>query len=418
MLQIKKSDHLKWKVTIGGSKNAVLPIMAASLLIPGKVVLHNVPEIGDVYTYLDILSEIWVIYSFCDNTLILDSTDLKKAHFDLEKIKKIRVSILLLAPILQRLGEISIPTPGGCNLGARSIESHLEGLKNIGYDIEMQEEMISLSWSSDAGERTINAGFWVTPTENLIVANVLRSGRTTIMLWAIEPHVMNLIDFLRAAWANISIRYDNTIIIDWVSALKTDIDFEVISDYIQSGTYMIMWALAAEEYITIEKACVDDLYVFIQKMREAWVRIDIQDNDTLRVYRASELKAVDIQTNIFPGFPTDLQSPFALLMTQATGSSMIHEVLFEGRLGWTIELEKMWVPVNLLNRHECEIKGPTALIGTTVASWDLRAWAAMVIAGLIASGQTTITQVEYIYRWYDKLVWNLKSLGADIREIK
>lgn len=418
MLQIKKSDHLKWSVTIWGSKNAVLPIMAASLLIPGTVVLHNVPEIGDVFTYLDILSELGVVYSFCDNTLTLDSTHLKKTDFDLEKIKKIRVSILLLAPILQRLWEISIPTPGGCNLWARSIQSHLDGLKNIGYDIEMQEEMISLSWSSVSGDRVINAGFWVTPTENLIVANVLRPGQTSIMLWAIEPHVMNLIDFLRAAGADISIRYDNTIIVQWVSTLKTDIDFEVISDYIQSGTYMIMWALAAQDYITIEKACVDDLYVFIQKLQESGVRIEQQGHDTLRVYRATHIKPVDIQTNIFPGFPTDLQSPFALLMTQAQWSSMIHEVLFEWRLGWTIELEKMWVPVNLLNRHECEIKGPTALVGTTVASWDLRAGAAMVIAGLIATGQTTITNVEYIYRGYDQLVENLKKLWADIREIK
>jgi len=374
MLKIKKSDQLSWEVSISWSKNAVLPIMAAALLIKWKATLYNVPEIWDVFTYLDILSELWVQYNFKNNILTLDSSHLKHTDFDLEKIRKIRVSILLLAPILQRLWKISIPTPGWCNLWARSIQAHLDGLSDIWYDVDMQEEQISLSWSTQSWDKVINWGFWVTPTENLIVANVLRKGETKIMLAAIEPHVMNLITFLRTAWANISIRYDNTIIIQGVEALKTDIECDIISDYIQSGTYMVMWALAAKDSIIITNARVEDLYIFIEKLKQAWVKIDILDNDSVRVYRSNNLKALQIQTNIFPGFPTDLQSPFAMLMTQAVGKSEIHEVLFEWRLGWTIELEKMWVDVSILNRHECEIVWWNSLIGTTVASWDLRAW--------------------------------------------
>jgi len=417
MFKIKKSDNLSGEITISGSKNAVLPIMAAALLIKWKTTLHNVPEIGDVFTYLDILSELWVEYSFQNNTLILDSSQLKHTDFDLEKIRKIRVSILLLAPILQRLGKISIPTPGGCNLWARSIQAHLDGLENIGYDVTMKDEEISLNGQTESGDKVINGWFGVTPTENLIVANVLRKGETKIMLGAIEPHVMNLITFLRTAGADISIRYDNTIIIQWVEELKTDISCDIVSDYIQSGTYMVMWALASKESITIKNARVDDLYIFIEKLKQAGVKIDILDNDSVRVYRAKTLKPVHIQTNIFPGFPTDLQSPFAMLMTQVEWKSEIHEVLFEGRLGWTIELEKMWVDVSILNRHECEIKGWNKLVWTTVASWDLRAGAAMVIAGLIAEGETIVTNVEYIHRGYDKLIENLKNLGADIEEL-
>ncbi len=417
MLKIRKSDQLSGEVSISGSKNAVLPIMAAALLIEGKTTLNNVPEIGDVFTYLDILSELWVEYSFKNNVLVLDSSNLKHTDFDLEKIRKIRVSILLLAPILQRLGKISIPTPWGCNLWARSIQAHLDGLSDIGYDVEMQQEQISLSGTTQSWDKVINGGFWVTPTENLIVANVLRKWETKIMLGAIEPHVMNLITFLRTAGADISIRYDNTIIIQGVEKLKTDISCDIISDYIQSGTYMVMWALAAKDSITIKNAQVDDLYIFIEKLKQAWVKLDILEGDSLRIYRSDNLKPLHIQTNIFPGFPTDLQSPFAMLMTQAKWTSEIHEVLFEWRLGWTIELEKMWVDVSILNRHECEIVGWNTLIWTTVASWDLRAGAAMVIAGLIADGETTITNVEYIHRGYDNLVSNLKSLGADIEEI-
>lgn len=418
MLKIKKSDQLSWEVTISGSKNAVLPIMAAALLIQWKTTLTNVPEIWDVFTYLDILWELWVEYSFQNNILVLDSSHVKHTDFDLEKIRKIRVSILLLAPILHRLWKISIPTPGWCNLWARSIQAHLDGLENIGYDVSLNGEDISLSWTAEAWDKIINGWFGVTPTENLIVANVLRSWETKIMLAAIEPHVMNLITFLRIAWADISIRYDNTIIITWVDSLETDTECEIISDYIQSGTYMVLWALAAKKSITIHNARVDDLYIFIEKLKQAWVQLDILEDDSVRVYRSNNLKALHIQTNIFPGFPTDLQSPFAMLMTQATGTSEIHEVLFEGRLGWTVELEKMWVPVSLLNRHECEIIGPKKLIWTRVASWDLRAWAAMVIAWLIAEGETTVTSVEYIHRWYDNLVSNLKALWADIEEVE
>ena len=418
MLKIKKSDQLSGEVSISGSKNAVLPIMAAALLIKGKTTLRNVPEIGDVFTYLDILWELWVEHSFKNNVLTLDSSHLKHTDFDLEKIRKIRVSILLLAPILQRLGKISIPTPGWCNLWARSIQAHLDGLSDIWYDVEMQEEQISLSGSTQSWDKVINGGFWVTPTENLIVANVLRNWETKIMLAAIEPHVMNLITFLRTAWADISIRYDNTIIIQGVEELKTNIECDIVSDYIQSGTYMILWALAAKHSIVIHNARVDDLYIFIEKLKQTGVKIDILEDDSVRVHRASQLKAIHIQTNIFPGFPTDLQSPFAMLMTQAQGTSEIHEVLFEGRLGWTIELEKMWVDVSILNRHECEIVWGNSLLGTTVASWDLRAGAAMVIAWLIAQGETTITNVEYIHRGYDNLVSNLKALGADIEEIE
>jgi UDP-N-acetylglucosamine 1-carboxyvinyltransferase len=423
MLVVNWWKKLSWKIKIGWSKNAALPIMAAALLIKWKVTLKNVPEIQDVFTYLDILEGIWVEYSFSKNILTLDSTNLKNTNFDLEKIKKIRVSVLLLAPLLDRLWNVSIPTPWGCNLWARSIFSHLKWLENIGYKYEYKQDennqdLVYLSGKSKGWDLVIDAWFWVTPTENLIVANVLRNGKTTIKLSAIEPHVLNLVDFLRTAWAEIFIRYDHTIIINGVSDLKNDFEFDVVSDYIQSWTYIIIWALASKEYIDIENARIDDLYSFLEKIRESWVKFEDLWNDVLRVYKAEKIKATNIQTNIFPGFPTDLQSPFAVLQTQAEWISRIHEILFEWRLNWLVELETMWLNMSILNPHQAHISWKCKFIwGKSVTSWDLRAGASMIIAWLITDWTTKIEKVEYIHRWYEDIVKNLTNLWADIEEI-
>ena len=417
MYKINWKKELSWTVKIWGSKNAVLPIIAASLLIKWKTTLTNVPEIGDVFTFLDIIKEIWVKVEFKNHILKLDSTKLKHTDFDLEKMKKIRVSILLLAPLLDRLWKISIPTPWGCNLGKRPIDDHIKWLENIWYKSIINFESIDLEWETKSWDLEINAGFWVTVTENLLVANVLRKGTTTIKLAAIEPHVMNLVDFLRKAWAKISIRYDHTIIVEWVEELKNNVeDFEIVSDYIQSGSYMVIWALCSKDFITIENARVDDLFFFIQKMREMWVKLDILENDKVRVYRSKNLKPTNIQTNVFPGFPTDLQSPFALLMTQAQWVSKIHEVLFEWRLGWLVELEKMGLSIKILNPHEAEITWWVDFKWNTVTSWDLRAGCAVAIAGLMAEGETLVTNNVYIKRWYEDFIENLQNLGAEIEE--
>ncbi len=417
MFRIEWWKKLKGTVKIGGSKNAALPIIAAALLIDGKVTLTNVPEIGDVFTFLNIIREIGVQAEFKNHILELDSRQLKHASFDLEEIKKIRVSILLLAPLLQRLGKISIPTPWGCNLGARPIDAHLWWLTSIWYSSIVSPESIELEGKSESGDIVINAGLWVTSTENLLVANVVRKGKTTIKMSAIEPHVINLIDFLRQAGANISIRYDHTIIVEWVDELVWNFECAIISDYIQSGSYMVMWALCAKEYITIENARIWDLYIYIEKLREAGVKIEEWENDSVKVFRAKNIKPTDIQTNIYPWFPTDLQSPFAVLQTQADWVSKIHEVLFEWRLGWLIELEKMGLEKTIHNPHEAEITGRASLEWTTVTSWDLRAGCAVVIAGLVADGQTNVTNIAYIKRWYEDFIENLQKLWADIEEM-
>lgn len=420
MIKVKWWNLLSGKVKISWSKNAALPLIAASLLINGKVTLHNVPKIGDVLTLLDILRDIWVDYKFEWNTLFLDNSNLEPKLFDYSKIKKIRASILLLGPLLYRFKKISIPFPGWCIIGKRPIDSHLDGLHALGYNVSFVDNHIDISGTLDAGDKIINAWFWVTATENLIVANIFRTGHTTIKMSALEPHVLNLVDFLNAAGADIVINHTHHIHINWVEKLENIVEFDVIADYIESGTFMVIWALAAKDYIDIEDARIEDLYSFIEKLREAWIKIEDLWNDVARVYRADKIKAIELQTNIFPGFPTDLQSPFAILLSQAEWISKIHEVLFEWRLNFLVELDKLWGHTAILNPHQALIFGKTELKArnTTVTSWDLRAGAAMIIAGLIAEGETFITNVEYIERWYENFVPKLKTLGADLEFIK
>lgn len=417
MYRIQNSTNLSWKVKISWSKNAWLPLLAWALLVRWKVTFKNMPKIGDIITFLEILKTIWRSYKFENNILFLDTTNIDIKWLNTEMIKKIRASILLLSPILEYFSEIKIPFPWGCNIWKRPIDWHLLGFKKIWYETSFNNDEIIIKWKKISWNITINAWFWVTSTENIIISNIKREWTTTIKMAAIEPHVINLIDFLRIAWADIEIKFNHTIVINWVNKLRSNFEFEVISDYIESGTFMIIWALWSKEYIDIENARIDDLYSFIEKLNEAWVKTINMWNDVLRVYKAKKIKKVELQTNIFPWFPTDLQPPFSVLMTQAEWVSKIHEVLFEWRLNFLVELDKMRWHTAILNPHEALIFWPTKLKWANVTSWDLRAWARMVIAGLIAEWETQITNIEYIERWYENFIEKLKSLWAKIEKI-
>lgn len=418
MFVINWWKKLSWKVKISWSKNACLPILAASLLLKWKITLNNVPNIWDVITMLEIMSSIWVKHNFSWDKLELDTSSLNINSLELDKFKKIRASILLLAPLLHFFKKISIPSPWGCNIWKRSIDSHLNWLKSIWYECEVKDNMIKVYWWEKEWDTIINAWFWVTGTENLIVANVLRDWITTIKSAAIEPHVINLIEFLKKAWWEIELRYDHTIIIKWVKSLKKEIEFDIISDYIESGTFIIVAALASKKYIDVENARIEDLYSFLEKLKEAWVKFEDIGKDTLRVWRCDNLKAINVQTNLYPWFPSDLQSPFAILLTQAEWISKIHEILFESRLNFLVEIEKMKWHVAILNPHEALIFWKINLKSWAIlTSWDLRAGVAMVIAALLANWESQITNIDYIKRWYSNFVDKMTLLWADIEEL-
>jgi len=364
------------------------------------------------------MQDLGIIYQINWSSLSLDTSNLNTNFLDFDKIKQIRASILLLSPILFLFWKVTIPFPWWCNIGARPIDNHLNWLKAIGFDCIYDNNLISLSWKIKIWDIVLDAWFSVTSTENLIIANVLRKWKTTIMSSAFEPHVINLIDFLRNAGADIKLTYDHKIIISWVDQLKDNVEFDIISDYIESGTFIVIWALLAENFIDIKNARIKDLYVFLEKLKEAWVIFEDIWNDTLRVYRARNLSKVNIQTNIYPGFPTDLQSVFAILQTQCEWISKIHEILFEGRLNYLVELESIGVDLRILNPHEAIIIWKSKFKSwKTLNSWDLRAGVAMVIVGLLINWETKVDKVEYIFRWYENLIYKLNSLWADIKLI-
>lgn len=403
---------------ISGSKNAALPLIACGLFFD-HYTLHNVPRIGDVFTFLEIIASLGVKVDFTGDTLTFDTTGITLENLNRELIKKIRVGIFLFPALLKRFGELQIPYPGGCNIGKRPIDEHLSAFQAFGYIGSGTGDNIDFKGKLATDDIEISAGFAVTATENAIMMGAFRKGKTTIHLAAIEPHVMNLIDFLKTISVQINVDFDHTITIFGISETPKTAETTVIADYIESGTFVVLGALCSNPSITIKNARIKDLTLFLEKCERAGVRMDIdKSTDTIVVYNSTNhLRATKIQTNIFPGFPTDLQSPFALLLSQAEGTSRIHEVLFEGRLNWLVELEKMKGHIAILNPHEALIFGKTSLRAATVSSWDLRAGVTMILAGLIAEWDTKITNVEYIERWYEDIVWKIKKLGATIEKI-
>jgi UDP-N-acetylglucosamine 1-carboxyvinyltransferase len=417
MFQIENSRELSGAVTIGGSKNAGLPLISAALLIPGKVTFSNVPDILDVHDFIHFYKSLWASTDFSWDVLSIDTTRISLKNIDTSAIARTRAGIYFMAGLLSRFEKADLPFPHGDKIGKRPIDEHIKWYTDMWYWFEQSGEILKFSGSGSSDDVTITAYFAVTATANLIMWASTRTGTTTIQLAAFEPHIFNLIDFLRSAGVQIDVRYDHTIIVHGTRIIKTDLQQEVISDYLQSWTFAIIAALTSKEYIDIHNARIPDLWAFLYKLHETGVQTENLWNDTLRVYRCHNLKAVNIQTNIFPWFPSDLMALFTVLMTQCEWTSRVHEVLYEWRLNSLIEYEKLWASPRIINLHEAKITGPSKLIGTRVDSWDLRFWATMVIAGLIAEWTTHVENVYWINRGYDDFLWKLQSLWAKIEEI-
>jgi len=417
MFKVQESRQLQWSVSIGGSKNAALPLLAAALLIKWKIHLTNVPDILDIHDFIHFYESLWAEVSFKNHELFLDTANLDVSGMDTSKIARTRAWIYFIAWLLHRFWNASIPFPSWDKIWKRPIDEHINGYKDMWYTFFERDDMLHFEGPWFDTDVTITAYFAVTATANLIMWWVGRKWITTIELAAFEPHIFNLVDMLRQAGVVIDIRYDHTIIIHWGTTLASEISQEIIPDYLQSGTFIILWALASEKYIDIHRARISDLASFLYKIHETGVKTQDMWNDTLRVYRAHKLKAVNIQTNIFPWFPTDLMPLFSVLMTQCEWTSRIHEILYEGRLNWLVEYERLWASPRIINLHEAKITWPTALVWNTVNSWDLRSWAAMVLAGLISSWETKIDNIYWINRGYDDFIWKLKQLWANIEEL-
>lgn len=412
-LLIKGGAKLSGSVSIKGSKNAALPIMCAALLVKGRVVLTNVPDISDVKTLCKIFDSINVHTEFKDNTLIIDSTNISLAKFDKDLFCKMRASVLVIPALLKHFGKGEIGIPGGCVLGKRSLQTHYDVLSAFNCQSEELESSIKFSTDGFISYTGIIPEASVTASENAIMLAVSSQGKSVIQNLACEPHVEDLCKFLISLGADIKGVGTSKLEINGGLELKqTQESHSICGDYLQAGTYILMAAITNSP-IEVKNFNPEDLGMFLYLLKKAGVKF-AKTNNSITVTSAENLKPVDVKTAVHPGFPTDLLSPFVIFLTQCNGKSTIFETLFEGRFSFLYELEKMGAEINILNNHQAEINGPTKLKGKVVNSCDIRAGAAMVLAAMIASDQTIITDIKYIDRGYDNFDKNIKDLGGII----
>ncbi|MBI2464414.1 UDP-N-acetylglucosamine 1-carboxyvinyltransferase [Candidatus Peregrinibacteria bacterium] len=410
---IDGGKKLNGEIHVSGSKNATLPILAACLLTDEPCTLKNVPDIADVHSMIHLLKGLGVKVRFQNNTVLIHAEKVKKTAIDDPLVGKFRASILLLGPLLRRLGDVRLNFPGGCVLGKRSIYAHLHALQELGGKIEGKSTHIHLRGNHLQGKNFVMSEISVTATENAIMAAVLAEGMTIIRLAAAEPHVQDLCLFLNKMGARIKGIGTHALIIHGVKKLKGT-GYKITSDYLEVGTLALAAALT-KGTVTIKGIESHHLDSFWNKLEEVGAKFELKTNE-VTIYPTDHFMAVEkLRTAVYPSFATDLQAPFSVLLTQADGESFIFETLFEGRLNYLFELEKMGAKLAIINPHQARIHGPTALKAVPVASCDIRAGTAMVLAALIAKGTTEISNIYYIDRGYENLDKKLRSLGASIQ---
>ncbi|MFH1410620.1 MAG: UDP-N-acetylglucosamine 1-carboxyvinyltransferase [Patescibacteria group bacterium] len=406
---------LEGAVKVSGSKNAALPIIAATLLTDEEVILTNVPDIADIAIMEHILHYLGIETNFEGNTFTIRAGASKNLEIKHELVSKLRGSSLFLGPLLARHNEVKLAFPGGCVIGKRPIDAHLHALKSLGAKILESEELLHLKTEKLVGSKFTMTEASVTATENAIMAAVLAEGDTTIRLAASEPHVQDLCNFLVSMGAKIDGIGTHTLRIKGVKELHGT-EHRITPDYLETGTLVLAAAITGGT-VDILDIVPEHLDIFWQKLREVGVHFDL-GRDSVRVLPSKQMKAINLKTAIFPSFPTDLQAPCTALLTQAEGRSFIFETLFEGRFQYLYELERMGLKPKILNPYQAEVEGPSKLKGAAVASCDIRAGAGVLIAALAAEGQTEISNIYYIDRGYERLDEKLNSLGAKIERLK
>ena len=413
-LIIHGGHELHGRVKISGAKNAVLPIIAATLLAQDKpCVLDEVPYLNDVCTIAEVLRQLGAKVDFNrqQHTLFVDSTVLKTVDAPYDLVRKMRASFVIMGPLLARYGKAKISMPGGCAIGTRPIDLHLKGFEALGAEIEIGHGFISATAPNGLKGTSIYLDFpSVGATENIIMAACMAEGQTILENAAQEPEIIDLANFLNIMGAKIRGAGTNVIKITGVPKLIGH-NYTIIPDRIEAGTYMVAVAMTGGD-IYIENAISEHLKPVIAKLNEAGVKIE-EDIDGIRVSCNNRPKAVDIKTLPYPGFPTDMQAQFMAFTTIAEGTSTVTETVFENRFMHVDELKRMGACIKVDGRTSI-VEGVPSLNGCQVKATDLRAGAAMVLAGLVANGETEVSYIHHIDRGYDNLVEKLCGLGADI----
>ena len=403
---------LKGEVAISGAKNACLPIMAATLLAPGKTVLHNVPILKDVQTMANVLRVIGAKIYREDHTLIIDTESCDHPEAPYELVSTMRASFLVAGPLIARMGKAKISRPGGCTIGPRPIDEHLRGFKALGAEICEEHGYVYCKAKALKGRDIILNEQSVTATENIIMAATLAAGTTTIINGAKEPHVRALIDFLRKTGAKIYIDAE-TIVVEGVKKLHP-IEYTIPPDYIEADTFMIAAGLTKGD-IFIRGASWEDSSSEIAKLEEAGLEIR-KDSNGIRAKGSKRIKSVDLKTAPYPGFPTDLQPQMCALLSIASGTSVVTETMYRNRFTHVPELQRMRANIKIDGR-DAIIQGVAKLTGANVMASDIRAGASLLLAGLAADGQTEISRIYHIDRGYERIEEKIKKIGGKIERV-
>jgi len=416
---ISGQKKLKGRFTPKGAKNAALKMMAASILTKEKTILRNVPNLLDIRYMIEILESIGAEVNFKDSTLEINPTAITGKNPDHTAIKRFRGSVVIIGPMLALFGKITLPQPGGCVIGVRSIDTHLNAFKAMGATVKEDGELYYIKTEHLIGGKIVLEEASVTATENIVMAATLALGTTKILNAAMEPEIVDLINMLIAMGAKISGVGTPSITIEGVRSLK-GADWTVLPDRIEIGTIAIAGAITKGE-IEINPVIPDHLELPLLKLRQSNVKFSIEPNrdstSKLIIAKTTHFNPFKIDTRAYPGFPTDLQAPMSVLATQATGASQIFESLFESRLNYARELNRMGSKIHLESSREAIIHGPTPLKGKKIVSLDLRAGATLLLAALIAEGESEINNAEIIDRGYETIDERLNALGGKIERI-
>lgn len=414
---VQKSDPLHGEVSISGAKNAVLPLMAAAILPEGVCTISDVPELRDVRVMKEILTSLGIQLCEKEKTVLeIDAGGLNNNVANYELVRKMRASFLVMGPLLARTGKARVHLPGGCTIGARPIDLHLKGFKALGAEVVLKDNYVETT--APSGGLVGNSIYLDFPsvgaTENIMMAAVLAKGSTYIINAAEEPEIVDLANFLNKMGARVKGAGTDQIKIEGVEKLH-GASHTVIPDRIEAGTYMLAAAITRGE-VLVHNVVPDHIRPITAKLRECGVDVEIGDEGMFVAGDRRELTSTDIKTLPYPGFPTDIQSPFMAFLTTVNGASTVIETVFENRFMHVAELNRMGANIKI-EGNRARIQGAKKLEGTQVIATDLRAGAALAIAGLVAEGTTEISEIYHIERGYAHFIEKFRGLGANILKI-
>jgi UDP-N-acetylglucosamine 1-carboxyvinyltransferase len=428
---IQGGKSLHGSIKVAGFKNAATPIIAATLLSKEEIVLHNVPLIEDVKKMIQIFVSMGSKVTWMDrNSLKIDNADVDPAKMDMKLVSAMRSSILLMGALVGRFGKLSTKEPGGCQIGSRSLDSHFIGFKKLGIDIlrdKDDDKCYTLEKKRPAEEEITLSEFSVTGTENMILASILNQGRVKINIAAAEPSVQDLCWFLQSMGAEIEGIGTHSLTIKGVNKLKGG-EYYIMPDPIETGTFISLAGATKSEFV-VENTAPQFMALEIEKYKEVGLKLDIEYLDiqpnknyklaNIKVNGKVNLKAVKkLHDMPHPGFAADLIQPFTVMMTQAKGTSLIHDWMYDGRLKYIAELQKMGANIVVSDPHRIVVIGPAPLFGKEITSFDLRAGATLIIAALAASGESKVTNIYQVDRGYQELDLRLSNMGAKIKRVE